>query len=227
MGHCLTMKLSATLLLAVGTKARFARRAAAHDNFDLLDDAFGSAVDNAGTFDDMNFFDDGADEYDSEDQLDIMSAVDVAAEIAEELADEIADEIAEEVADELANEFMDRLDDNVSQMAFGLYGDSDDGDFEDDSDDLSDSILPIDNLGMVFNQLADRDNYGDDSYDEEVPSNFLSFDEGLGSQLYDVEDNDDADADRDRVLDLIDELGMSPDNTPSPKSGKKLRRQKM
>merc|ERR1711935_1123980 len=118
MGHCLTMKLSATLLLAVGTKARFARRAAAHDNFDLLDDAFGSAVDNAGTFDDMNFFDDGADEYDSEDQLDIMSAVDVAAEIAEELADEIA----EEVADELANEFMDRLDDNVSQMAFGLYG---------------------------------------------------------------------------------------------------------
>merc|ERR1711935_1183437 len=226
MGHCLTMKLSATLLLAVGTKARFARRAAAHDNFDLLDDAFGSAVDNAGTFDDMNFFDDGADEYDSEDQLDIMSAVDVAAEIAEELA----------------NEFMDRLDDNVSQMAFGLYGDSDDGDFEDDSDDLSDSILPIDNLGMVFNQLADRDNYGDDSYDEdeddsddfftnqrdeELPSNFLSFDEGLGSQLYNVEDNEDADADRDRVLDLIDELGMSPDNTPSPKSGKKLRRQKM
>lgn len=63
------MKLSATLLLAVGTKvklvalvpvfnhhiqARFARRAAAHDNFDLLDDAFGSAVDNAGTFDDVS-----------------------------------------------------------------------------------------------------------------------------------------------------------------------------
>ena len=94
--------------------------------------------------------------------------------------------------------------------------------------------------------MKTKESFVDDFFtnqrDEELPSNFLSFDEGLGSQLYDVEDNDDADADRDRVLDLsktrtntsngqhlflVDELGMSPDNTPSLKSGKKLRRQKM
>merc|ERR1712147_621185 len=137
-----------------------------------------------------------------------------------ELADEIADEIAEEVADELADEIMDRLDDDVSQMAYGLYGDADDGEFDDDGDDLSDSLSPMDDLGMIYGQLSDDDNYGDDGYDDDdsedffpdqrgdlLPSNFLSFD---------VEDDYEADEDRDRVLDLIDELGAT--STP-PKSG--------
>lgn len=161
-----------------------------------------------------------------------MEAADVAAEIAEELADEIADEIAEEVADELADEIMDRLDDDVSQMAYGLYGDADDGDFDDDGDDLSDSLSPIDDLGMIYGQLADDDNYGDDGYDDDdsgnfivqinlctliiyiddffpdqrgdlLPSNFLSFNGGLDNPVpFDVEDDYEADEDRDRVLDL-------------------------
>merc|ERR1712147_622722 len=149
-----------------------------------------------------------------------------------ELADEIADEIAEEVADELADEIMDRLDDDVSQMAYGLYGDADDGEFDDDGDDLSDSLSPMDDLGMIYGQLADDDNYGDDGYDDDdsedffpdqrgdlLPSNFLSFDGGLDNPVpFDVEDDYEADEDRDRVLDLIDELGAT--STPS-KSGKK------
>merc|ERR1712147_170176 len=149
-----------------------------------------------------------------------------------ELADEIADEIAEEVADELADEIIDRLDDDVSQMAYGLYGDADDGDFDDDGDDLSDSLSPMDDLGMIYGQLADDDIYGDDGYDDDdsedffpdqrgdlLPSNFLSFDGGLDNPVpFDVEGDYEADEDRDRVLDLIDELGAT--STPS-KSGKK------